>query len=151
MALLARKKSLLSETLPQFKELVMASHPHKGVLLASLCWAVCVWVTGNQASSRPGHLLVEQLWQWEGNPPASSLWVLIMSALTAGEEPVLCCTSGFSSLHLFSPWEESRVFIWTPLQRRGNNLHTCQERESYTTAPAQKRLGAGPNISYVGD
>lgn len=77
MALLARKESLLSETLPQLKELVIASHPCKGVLLASLCRAACVWVTGNQASSRPGHLLVEQRWRWEGNPPASRLRVLI--------------------------------------------------------------------------
>lgn len=77
MATLARKKSCLSETLPQLKELVIASHPHKRKLLASLCRAACVWVTGNKASSRPGHLLEEQQWQWEGNPPASQPRVLI--------------------------------------------------------------------------
>lgn len=36
-----------------------------------------VWVTGNKASSRPGHLLEEQRWRWEGNPPASEPRVLI--------------------------------------------------------------------------
>lgn len=36
MAPLARKKSLLSETLPHLKELVIASHPDKGVLPASM-------------------------------------------------------------------------------------------------------------------
>lgn len=70
MAPLARKKSLLSETPPAQ---VIASHPDKGVLLASMC----VWVTGNEASSRPGHLLAEQRWWWEGNPPASRPGALI--------------------------------------------------------------------------
>lgn len=73
MAPLTRKKSLLSETLSQLKELVIASYLDKGVLLAS----VCACVTGNEASSRPGHLLAEQWWWWEGNAPASRRGVLI--------------------------------------------------------------------------
>lgn len=131
MATLARKKSCLSETLALLKELVIASHPHKRELLASLCQAPCVWVMGNKASSRPGHLLEEQRWRWEGNPPASEPRVLIDACFHCrkGTNAALLHAELLLSASL-CPGEEPGVFIWALLRRRRNSLHTCQGRES---------------------
>lgn len=142
MATLATKKSCLSETLALLKELVIASHPHKRELLASLCQAACVWVTGNKASSRPGHLLEERRWRWEGNPPASEPRVLIDACFHCrrGTNAALLHAELLLSASLF-PWRRTRSVYLGP---------AAEEKEQPTHLPGKGILNNCSRSEEIG-
>lgn len=121
------------------KNLVIASHPHEGELPASRCQAACVWVMGNEASSSPGHLLEEQPWRCEGNPPRGEPGALLAACSAGGEAAQLCCAESCSSLRPPCPRGGPGVFVWTPLRRRGNSPHTPARKGNPKQLPLLRR------------
>jgi len=73
-----------------------------------------VWVTGNKASSRPGHLLEEQRRRWEGNPPASEPQVLIDACFHCRRGTNAALLHGELLLCASLPLEKNRECLFGP-------------------------------------